>query len=79
MRPRPMSDDPYIVITADTHAGASIDAYREYLDPQYRADFDAWRGSYKNPAKSHVGSKKSKNWDSQERLPICCAMAWSAR
>ncbi len=63
-----MSDDPYIVITADTHAGASIEAYRDYLDPQYRADFDAWRGSYKNPAKSHVGSKKNKNWDSQERL-----------
>ena len=63
-----MSNDPFIVITADTHAGASIDAYREYLDPQYQADFDAWRGSYKNPSKKHVGSKKSKNWDSAERL-----------
>lgn len=63
-----MSNDPFIVITADTHAGASIDAYRDYLDPQYREDFDAWRGSYKNPAKKHVGSKKNKNWDSEERL-----------
>jgi len=63
-----MSNDPYIVITADTHAGASIDAYREYLDPRYRHDFDAWRGSYKNPAKSHVGSKKNKTLDSGERL-----------
>jgi predicted TIM-barrel fold metal-dependent hydrolase len=63
-----MSNDPFIVITADTHAGASIDAYREYLDPQYKADFDAWRGSYRNPSKKHVGSKKSKNWDSAERL-----------
>jgi predicted TIM-barrel fold metal-dependent hydrolase len=63
-----MSNDPYIVITADTHAGASIDTYRDYLEPQYRADFDAWRGSYRNPAKSHVGSKKNKNWDSEERF-----------
>lgn len=63
-----MSNDPYIVITADTHAGASIDTYREYLDAQFRADFDAWRGSYRNPAKSHVGSKKNKNWDSEERF-----------
>jgi hypothetical protein len=62
-----MRDAPYIVITADTHAGASIDAYRDYLDPEYRQDFDAWRGSYKKPAKSHVGSKKSKNWDSPYR------------
>ena len=59
---------PYTVITADTHAGASIDSYREYLDPSHRADFDAWRGRYKNPAKKHVGSKKTKNWDSAERL-----------
>jgi hypothetical protein len=26
---------PYIVITADTHAGAPVDAYREYLDPAW--------------------------------------------
>jgi predicted TIM-barrel fold metal-dependent hydrolase len=61
-------DNPYITITADTHAGAAIDAYREYLEPGERADFDSWRGSYKNPAKKHVGSKKTKNWDSTERL-----------
>jgi predicted TIM-barrel fold metal-dependent hydrolase len=58
---------PYITITADTHAGAAIDAYRDYLDPAWRADFDAWRGAYKNPARKHVGSKKTKNWDSAER------------
>ncbi len=56
--------EPYVVITADTHAGASIDAYRDYLDPAFRADFDAWRGSYSNPARRHVGGKKLKNWDS---------------
>jgi predicted TIM-barrel fold metal-dependent hydrolase len=59
--------DPYIAITADTHAGAAIDAYRDYLDPNWRDTFDSWRGSYKNPAKKHVGSKKTKNWDSAER------------
>jgi len=58
---------PYITITADTHAGASIDAYREYLDPGDRAEFDEWRGSYANPSRRHVGSKKTKNWDSAER------------
>ena len=57
-------DRPYIAITADTHAGASIDAYREYLEPGERAAFDDWRGAYKNPAKQHVGGKKTKNWDS---------------
>lgn len=59
--------EPYVTITADTHAGAAIDTYREYLDPSWRADFDAWRGAYRNPAKKHVGGKKTKNWDSAER------------
>ena len=64
---RSSSSTPYITITADTHAGASIQGYREYLDPKYRDDFDAWRGTYANPAKEHVGSKKAKNWDSAQR------------
>ncbi len=62
------SDDPYVVITADTHAGASLATYREYLDPKYREAFDEWRGGYKNPSKGHIGGKKTKNWDSDERF-----------
>ena len=61
------AERPYVTITADTHAGASIDMYREYLDPAYRDDFDAWRGAYRNPSKKHIGGKKTKNWDSAER------------
>ena len=59
---------PYVTITGDTHAGAAIDMYRDYLDPGFRDDFDAWRGEYRNPSKKHIGSKKTKNWDSAERL-----------
>lgn len=62
------SDRPYVVISADTHAGASIQAYRDYLAPALRDEFDAWRGSYKNPQKQHIGSKKHKNWDDAERM-----------
>jgi predicted TIM-barrel fold metal-dependent hydrolase len=57
----------YVVITGDTHAGASIDAYRDYLDPSVRPAFDDWRGSSTNRAKKHLGGKKTKNWDSEER------------
>ena len=59
---------PYVCITGDTHAGAAIDTYRDYLDPAHRDDFDAWRGAYKNPSKKLLGKKKTKNWDSAERL-----------
>lgn len=58
-----MSAEPYLLITADTHAGGSHAQYREYLEPDMRAVFDEWRGGYRNPAQEHYGSKKMKNWD----------------
>jgi len=58
-----MTNDPYMLITADTHAGGSHEQYREYLEPKYREQFDAWRGGYKNPSQAHYGSKKMRNWD----------------
>lgn len=62
-----MSNEPYILITSDTHAGGSHAQYREYLDPQYREAFDEWRGGYKNPSQAHYGGKKLRNWDSAIR------------
>lgn len=68
MEPESESTRPYVVITADSHAGASIQAYREYLDEKHKALFDAWRGGYRNPQQRHIGSKKHKNWDDAERI-----------
>ena len=62
-----LSNEPYILITADTHAGGSHAQYREYLDPQYREAFDEWRGGYRNPSQTHYGSKKLRNWDLEVR------------
>ncbi|MBN7796934.1 amidohydrolase family protein [Parahaliea mediterranea] len=62
-----MTTEPYTLITADSHAGASINQYKEYLDPAYRKAFDDWRGTYKNPSREHVGVKKSKSWDGELR------------
>ncbi len=59
---------PYAVITSDSHAGASVNRYRDYLDAKHQALFDEWRGSYKNPQRKHIGSKKHKNWDDTERI-----------
>jgi predicted TIM-barrel fold metal-dependent hydrolase len=33
---------PLVMISADCHAGAPAKRYREYLDPEYRSDYDAW-------------------------------------
>ena len=42
-------------------------SYREYLDPKYRDDFDAWRGRYKNPFKDLRDNRRIRNWDDERR------------
>jgi predicted TIM-barrel fold metal-dependent hydrolase len=66
---------PYVTITADTHAGASLDVYRGYLDPSLRDDFDAWRAALRPPAATprakdvdKTRGRKTKNWDTAERF-----------
>jgi predicted TIM-barrel fold metal-dependent hydrolase len=59
--------DRYTIISADCHAGGSHAAYREYLDPNYLEDFDAWRGKYKNPYKDLGDNRRLRNWDNEMR------------
>jgi predicted TIM-barrel fold metal-dependent hydrolase len=61
------TSERYTIISADTHAGGSHAQYREYLDPKYRDDFDAWRGEYKNPFKDLGDYRRLRNWDDELR------------
>lgn len=64
----PSSSPRYTIISADTHAGANHETYREYLDPKYHDDFDAWRGKYKNPWKDLRDTDlRVRNWDDDRR------------
>ena len=58
----------YTMISADCHAGGSHANYREYLDPAFLDDFDAWRGRYKNPFNDlKDNSLRIRNWDDDLR------------
>jgi len=58
----------YTIISADTHAGANHRTYREYLDPAFHGDFDAWREQYKNPWKDLRDTDlRIRNWDDERR------------
>jgi predicted TIM-barrel fold metal-dependent hydrolase len=57
----------YTIVSADCHAGGSHADYREYLDPAYRDDFDAWRGKYANPFKDLGDQRRLRNWDDELR------------
>ncbi len=59
--------DRYTVISADCHAGADVAAYRDYLDPAYRDDFDAWVATYVNPYTDLTEPEAARNWDSDRR------------
>ncbi len=62
------STAPLTLISADTHAGGSHEQYREYLDPAYLDEFDAWRGKYKNPWKDLRDTDlRVRNWDDERR------------
>jgi predicted TIM-barrel fold metal-dependent hydrolase len=61
------ADERYTIISADCHAGGSHAAYREYLDPAFLEDFDAWRGKYKNPYKDLGDNRRLRNWDNEMR------------
>jgi predicted TIM-barrel fold metal-dependent hydrolase len=59
--------DRYTIISADCHAGGSHEQYREYLDPAFRDDFDAWRERYKNPFRDLQDGGRVRNWDDEVR------------
>ena len=60
-------NERYTIISADCHAGGSHAQYREYLDPAYLDDFDAWRNKYKNPFKDLGDQRRYRNWDNDMR------------
>jgi predicted TIM-barrel fold metal-dependent hydrolase len=61
-------DDRYLVISADCHAGGSMEQYEEYLDPKFRTEYEEWRGAYKNPFRDLQGSSRTRNWDDERRI-----------
>jgi len=61
-------NDRYTIISADCHAGASIDTYAEYLDPAFRDEFAAWRNAYVNPFRDLQGNSRTRNWDDERRI-----------
>jgi predicted TIM-barrel fold metal-dependent hydrolase len=67
MTPAAATAERYTIISADCHAGGSHAAYREYLDPKFHEDFDAWRGKYRNPYKDLGDQRRLRNWDNEMR------------
>jgi predicted TIM-barrel fold metal-dependent hydrolase len=60
--------DRYTIVSSDCHAGGNHAQYRDYLDPAFIDEFDAWRGRYKNPFRDLQDDGRSRNWDDERRI-----------
>jgi predicted TIM-barrel fold metal-dependent hydrolase len=62
------SIDRYVVISADTHAGAEMRQYKEYLPAAYHDEFETWAASYISPFDDLMIATAKRNWDSEFRM-----------
>jgi predicted TIM-barrel fold metal-dependent hydrolase len=62
------ADQRYVVISADCHAGGSMDTYGEYLEARYQEQFADWRAAYRNPFRDLQSDGRTRNWDSERRI-----------
>ena len=60
--------DRYVVISADTHAGADLRDYKPYLPTRLHDDFDAWADSYISPFDDLIIATAKRNWDHDFRM-----------
>jgi predicted TIM-barrel fold metal-dependent hydrolase len=60
--------DRYVVISADTHAGADLYDYRPYLPARLHDEFDAWAKTYRSPFDDLIIATAKRNWDSPFRM-----------
>ena len=62
------SIDRYVIISSDTHAGAELHEYKQYLAPRWHDEFEEWAKAYSSPYDDLVDATASRNWDSDYRL-----------
>lgn len=60
--------DRYVVISADTHAGAEMHDYKQYLPTALHDRFEEWAASYVSPYDDLMTATAKRNWDSDLRL-----------
>ena len=37
---------PLLIVSSDGHVGPPVETYRDYVDPEFRADYDRWLSHY---------------------------------
>ncbi len=74
-----MSNEPYVLITADTHAGGSHAHYREYLDAKYATRSTSGAAATTIPRSSTTAPRSCATGTWRSAPTTRTARAWSAR
>ena len=71
------SNDPYVIVSSDTHAGLQVEEYRDYLDPQYLTrSSTSGSSSATTTADSSKRSTASTSRSGRARTPRACRGAF---
>src|SRR5579859_2749116 len=60
--------DRYVVISADTHGGGKIPAYKDYLATKWHAEFDVWAEAFADPWANLQNDAIRGDWGSDRRV-----------
>lgn len=60
----------YLIISADTHAGADLLDYKPYLESKWHDAFDEWAAAYSSPWDDLVHDTAERNWNSEVRREL---------
>lgn len=74
--PVPDESGRYVIVSSDSHAGAPLLDYKQYLEGRWHDEFDAWAAAYEDPWEQLEGEDRNAgaasgaldgNWDSELR------------
>ena len=61
------SNEPYVIVSSDTHAGLQVEEYRDYLDAKFLPQFDEWVVERHNHRRlvEEVNGEYVEQWESE--------------
>lgn len=78
--------DRLLIVSSDGHVGPPLGQYRDYIDPQYRADFDGFMAQYRplwmstrarDAALPETWSRDyQREWMVKEKVKLACDAVW---
>ena len=66
------SNDPYVIVSSDTHAGLQVEEYRDHLESKYHRQFDEWAAERHNHRRlmEETNGEYVERWERENRVGL---------